>query len=165
MVTDRQRFGDHLEVIKFICKEFWAELFQKQVDNLKTNHRVSSPSVQEQLLRLSRQHNLALGDFCRAITRPGMRHQTRADLRGALSPSLLLLQGVFVLQDNRFRWLHRLSPETTGLPKAQGESSSCAWDHANLKASSFYPCQTRRLPYSTNPLAPRHHCGRPLAAS
>eukprot|EP00873_Tetraselmis_striata_P025716 jgi/Tetstr1/445980/TSEL_003537.t1 len=39
MTADRPRFGEPLEVIKFICKEFWAEMFQKQADNLKTNHR------------------------------------------------------------------------------------------------------------------------------
>ena len=38
---DRPRFSDHLEAIKFICKDFWSELFKKQIDNLKTNHRVS----------------------------------------------------------------------------------------------------------------------------
>ncbi|CAM8911628.1 unnamed protein product [Rhodiola kirilowii] len=36
---DRPRFADHLEAIKFICKDFWSELFKKQIDNLKTNHR------------------------------------------------------------------------------------------------------------------------------
>ena len=39
---DRPRFSDHLEAIKFICKDFWSELFKKQIDNLKTNHKVSS---------------------------------------------------------------------------------------------------------------------------
>ena len=45
--TDRARFADSLEVIKFICKEFWSEVFKKQIDNLKTNrHRVhSSPAL------------------------------------------------------------------------------------------------------------------------
>lgn len=38
---ERPRFTDHLEAIKFICKDFWSELFKKQIDNLKTNHRVS----------------------------------------------------------------------------------------------------------------------------
>lgn len=37
---DRSRLGDTLEVIKFICKDFWQAVFKKQVDNLKTNHRV-----------------------------------------------------------------------------------------------------------------------------
>ncbi|KAL6989585.1 hypothetical protein U1Q18_015338 [Sarracenia purpurea var. burkii] len=36
---ERPRFTDHLEAIKFICKDFWSELFKKQIDNLKTNHR------------------------------------------------------------------------------------------------------------------------------
>lgn len=33
------RGGDHLEVMKFICKEFWHDLFGKHVDKLQTNHR------------------------------------------------------------------------------------------------------------------------------
>ena len=36
---DRQRFTDSLEIIKFLCKDFWALVFGKQVDHLKTNHR------------------------------------------------------------------------------------------------------------------------------
>jgi len=34
------RFTDNLDVVKFVCKEVWMFLFKKQVDNLKTNHRV-----------------------------------------------------------------------------------------------------------------------------
>ena len=37
---DRKRFKDNLEAVKFICKEFWIELYQKQIDNLRTNHKV-----------------------------------------------------------------------------------------------------------------------------
>lgn len=37
---DRPRFGDTLDVIKFLCKDLWMLVFRKQVDNLKTNHRV-----------------------------------------------------------------------------------------------------------------------------
>ena len=37
---DKPRLGDTLEIIKFVCKDFWQALFKKQVDNLKTNHRV-----------------------------------------------------------------------------------------------------------------------------
>lgn len=37
---DRPRFQDVLEIIKFICKEFWSEVYKKQIDNLRTNHRV-----------------------------------------------------------------------------------------------------------------------------
>ena len=37
---DRPRMTDPLEVVKFMCKEFWIAVFKKQVDNLRTNHRV-----------------------------------------------------------------------------------------------------------------------------
>lgn len=38
---DRPRFTDTLDVIKFLCKDLWMLVFRKQIDNLKTNHRVS----------------------------------------------------------------------------------------------------------------------------
>lgn len=37
---DRPRFTDSLDVIKFLCKDIWMIVFKKQIDNLKTNHRV-----------------------------------------------------------------------------------------------------------------------------
>lgn len=37
---ERPRFHDTLDVIKFLCKDLWTLVFRKQVDNLKTNHRV-----------------------------------------------------------------------------------------------------------------------------
>lgn len=37
---DRTRMVDTLDVIKFICKDLWTIVFRKQIDNLKTNHRV-----------------------------------------------------------------------------------------------------------------------------
>lgn len=40
---DRPRFTDTLDVIKFLCKDLWMLVFRKQIDNLKTNHRVFSP--------------------------------------------------------------------------------------------------------------------------
>lgn len=30
---------EHLDIMKWICKEFWNELFLKSIDNLRTNHR------------------------------------------------------------------------------------------------------------------------------
>ena len=36
---DRQRLGDTLEIIKFICKDFWMEVYRKQIDKLQTNNR------------------------------------------------------------------------------------------------------------------------------
>ncbi|XP_069764649.1 trafficking protein particle complex subunit 6b-like isoform X1 [Narcine bancroftii] len=32
-------FKDELDIMKFICKEFWTNLFHKQIDNLRTNHQ------------------------------------------------------------------------------------------------------------------------------
>ena len=34
-------FSDTLESIKFVCKDLWTVCWDKQVDNLRTNHRVS----------------------------------------------------------------------------------------------------------------------------
>ena len=42
---DRPRMTDPLEVVKFMCKEFWIAVFKKQVDNLRTNHRVRQKST------------------------------------------------------------------------------------------------------------------------
>lgn len=38
LTKDYSRFKDELDMIKFICKEFWNALFGKQMDNLRTNH-------------------------------------------------------------------------------------------------------------------------------
>ena len=34
-------FAEPLESIKFVCKDLWTACWDKQVDNLRTNHRVS----------------------------------------------------------------------------------------------------------------------------
>ncbi|KAJ7596573.1 TRAPP complex subunit trs33 [Mycena floridula] len=39
LCRDRALFGETLEVIKFICKDIWTACWDKQVDNLRTNHR------------------------------------------------------------------------------------------------------------------------------
>lgn len=31
--------SDHLEIVKFICKEFWEIVFKKKIDKLQTNHK------------------------------------------------------------------------------------------------------------------------------
>ncbi|GJR38487.1 trafficking protein particle complex subunit 6B [Tanacetum coccineum] len=96
---DRPRFSDHLEAIKFICKDFWSELFKKQIDNLKTNHR-----------------------------------------------------GTFVLQDNNFRWLSRVSGdpsvELTGEaqdPSAMSENKAAQTTGMHL----YFPCGLIRGALST----------------
>ncbi|KAI0252731.1 transport protein particle component [Lactifluus subvellereus] len=35
----RAGFADTLDIIKFVCKDLWSTCWDKQVDNLRTNHR------------------------------------------------------------------------------------------------------------------------------
>lgn len=38
LTADMLRFHDEeLDVMKFICREFWSSIFHKQIDNLRTN--------------------------------------------------------------------------------------------------------------------------------
>lgn len=39
IAKDKPRFKDHLELIKFLCKDFWSAMYNKNIDNLRTNHR------------------------------------------------------------------------------------------------------------------------------
>ncbi|KAE8584983.1 hypothetical protein XENTR_v10021184 [Xenopus tropicalis] len=39
LTKDSPSFKDDLEVVKFVCKDFWTILFKKQIDNLRTNHQ------------------------------------------------------------------------------------------------------------------------------
>lgn len=53
---DRPPFGATLDVVKFVCKDVWTACFDKQVDNLRTNHRgvyVLQDNHFRPLLRLS----------------------------------------------------------------------------------------------------------------
>ncbi|XP_068995402.1 trafficking protein particle complex subunit 6b [Embiotoca jacksoni] len=36
---DTSRFKDELDIMKFVCKDFWTCVFKKQIDNLRTNHQ------------------------------------------------------------------------------------------------------------------------------
>ncbi|XP_038046297.1 trafficking protein particle complex subunit 6b-like [Patiria miniata] len=38
LTKDTPRFSSELDIIKFICKDFWSSILKKQVDNLRTNH-------------------------------------------------------------------------------------------------------------------------------
>jgi hypothetical protein len=40
----RAGFTDTLDIVKFVCKELWSTCWDKQVDNLRTNHRVRFPA-------------------------------------------------------------------------------------------------------------------------
>ncbi|KAJ2810660.1 hypothetical protein GGI24_006971, partial [Coemansia furcata] len=34
-----RRLADTLDIVKFVCKDIWMVMFNRQIDNLKTNHR------------------------------------------------------------------------------------------------------------------------------
>ncbi|KAJ1493247.1 NO signaling/Golgi transport ligand-binding domain-containing protein [Baffinella frigidus] len=36
---DRPIFADDLQAITFLCKDFWTEVYGKQMDKLRTNHK------------------------------------------------------------------------------------------------------------------------------
>jgi hypothetical protein len=78
--------NDHqLDVIKFLCKDIWTVVWKKQVDNLKTNHRV------------------------RVFLRLGNYKFYLEPAKTMLTSLLNVLQGVFVLTDSKFRPLMRMS--------------------------------------------------------
>ena len=39
ITREHPKFKDELELMKFICKDYWMCLFRKQIDNLRTNHQ------------------------------------------------------------------------------------------------------------------------------
>jgi len=39
LAKDYPKFKDELDLLKFICKDFWSAVFRKQIDNLRTNHQ------------------------------------------------------------------------------------------------------------------------------
>lgn len=82
LCRDRPLFTETLDVIKFICKDIWAACWDKQVDNLRTNHRVSMAVVFASIHLLTQTVRAFM--FCK-ITRssryhgspPGMAEQMR----------------------------------------------------------------------------------------
>jgi len=111
---NRPRFHDDLDRIKFICKEFWTELFQKQVDKLRTNHKVNLFHFSSFSLFWFYFLIFFLRLFFRIVF---------------LSHSLIsiLTQGTFVLHDNKFRWLSHFS-------------SHGPWTRDKSHHYIFYPC-------------------------
>lgn len=38
LVRERRRFEEELDIIKFICTDFWSSIYKKQMDTLRTNY-------------------------------------------------------------------------------------------------------------------------------
>ena len=47
ITREHPKFKDELELMKFICKDYWMCVFRKQIDNLRTNHQLLSKSFIE----------------------------------------------------------------------------------------------------------------------
>ncbi len=80
---DRPRFLEQLDVIKFVCKDFWGLLFNKQVDKLQTNYKVT-------------------------LSDAASRRSARCSKLTPRGPS----QGIYVLHDSNFAPLSRMSTAT-----------------------------------------------------
>ena len=39
LTREYPKFKDELDLMKFVCKDFWTAVFRKQIDNLRTNHQ------------------------------------------------------------------------------------------------------------------------------
>lgn len=99
---DCPTFKDDLDIMKFICKDFWNGIYRKQIDNLRTNHQVwhltgygpkSILCVWETVFKA---FNLTLISIC---------------------------QGTYVLQDNKFALLTQFSCRTQQLEESSKVSS------------------------------------------
>jgi len=97
LAREGPKFKDELDLMKFICKDFWGAIFRKQIDNLRTNH-----------------------------------------------------QGVYVLQDNSFRFLNRVSGDRQYLEASpKFVSLTCGLVRgslANLGVSAVVTAEITSLP-------------------
>ena len=97
LTKESPKFKDELDLMKFICKEFWMCIYRKQIDNLRTNH-----------------------------------------------------QGVYVLQDNNFRFLNKVSQGRQYLESASKfVVFSCGLIRgslANLGINSIVTAEVSNLP-------------------
>ncbi|XP_054713226.1 trafficking protein particle complex subunit 6B-like [Uloborus diversus] len=39
LTKESSRFKDELDIMKFICKDFWSSVFKKEINNLRTNNQ------------------------------------------------------------------------------------------------------------------------------
>jgi hypothetical protein len=83
LTKDWPRFKEELDMLKFLCTDFWSSIYKRQVDNLRTNH-----------------------------------------------------QGVYVLMDNDFRFLNKLSASSQYVEYAPQVSIRFYFRNYN---SSFFP--------------------------
>ena len=59
---DTPRFKNELDAVVFMCKQFWLLAFNKQIDNLKTNHQVRSVCLKPHSTHAGRESTSDLRD-------------------------------------------------------------------------------------------------------
>ena len=184
--ANRARTGEPLEVIKFICKEFWVAVFRKQVD--VPLHYVAScvePNLsQNGVIQVMHGITLLLHVNPRMPGPPGLQGSCSARIGSRvmnapstrLDQSMLYMQvdnlrtnhrGTFVLKDLSFRWLAKLSvdpvPPGTALQNGAPPVHPAAGDFSQLQCTALVcaatrKCATRRHAVATiNPLL---HCAK-----
>ncbi|XP_058136399.1 trafficking protein particle complex subunit 6A isoform X1 [Dasypus novemcinctus] len=109
-------FREELDALKFLCKDLWAAVFQKQIDGLRTNHQVRpcpcprpGPSPAASFLE---------AEAATGKSEPGLSQEGRPAQDGGSSlprargqePGFPTHpQGTYVLQDNSFPLLVRMA--------------------------------------------------------
>ncbi|KAI3618494.1 hypothetical protein CBS9595_002857 [Malassezia furfur] len=78
-----------LERVKFVCKELWMALWDKQVDNLRTNHRVRRPLTQGVFVL----HDASFRPLRTAHAAPGVVAEVGAPLTQQLAFATGVVQG------------------------------------------------------------------------
>jgi hypothetical protein len=125
----RAPLASHLDIIKFICKDLFLYVYSKQIDNLRTNHRVSQLLIVLQradikgvyvlqshafppLLSISSPHGPA---HDMEAAKPVRRvNQDKADIQHLIYPQALI-QGALV----RLGLSASVTVESSGLPQCK----------------------------------------------
>jgi len=95
---DKDRLVTDLDVMRWLCRDFWGEVFRKTGDKLQTNNSVRALAAATRRLLPPQAHPIAL------VAR--------------LLPRLVRLQGTYLLVDNNFRPLRYLAAEDDDTAKS-----------------------------------------------
>jgi trafficking protein particle complex subunit 6 len=81
-LKDKIKINEEIDAIKFICKEFWQEIFKKPATNLKTNHKGTFVLKMDDFSYLTKLSKASIGEtvneskkyltFCCGLIRGGL---------------------------------------------------------------------------------------------
>ena len=116
---NRPQLKDSLDIIRFICKEFWGDLFKKQVPSLQHRSLVcmygawmctSKPMVAPRELSASQSPTIQERASCRSIICTAATEKNPVPMPCWQVDNLRTNhRGTFVLSDRNFRWLSKIS--------------------------------------------------------